>query len=85
MAAASLSAQGIFKEDTVRLLNEVIVKAYASDRPLLEVPATIGVVRDLELNRFSNSSILQAVNMVPGVRMEERSPGSYRFSIRVRV
>src|SRR5690606_23191349 len=25
---------------------------------------------------------LPAVNLVPGVRMEERSPGSYRFSIR---
>jgi len=80
--ASSLTAQQISKGDTVRLLNEVIVKAYASDRSLLEVPAAIGVVKDLELNRFSNTSILPAVNMVPGVRMEERSPGSYRFSIR---
>ena len=79
---ASLTAQQISKEDTVRLLNEVVVKAYASDRPLLEVPAAIGVVRDFELNRFNNTSILPAVNMVAGVRMEERSPGSYRFSIR---
>ena len=81
-AASSLTAQQISKEDTVRLLNEVVVKAYASDRPLLEVPAAIGVVRDFELNRFNNTSILPAVNMVAGVRMEERSPGSYRFSIR---
>ena len=79
-------AQSLFAQksadDSVRVLNEVVVKAYASDRSIQEVPAAIGVVKESELNRFSPASILPAVNMVPGVRMEERSPGSYRFSIR---
>lgn len=35
-----------------------------------------------DLNRYSNTSILPAVNTIPGVRMEERSPSSYRFGIR---
>ncbi len=71
-----------FTSDSVKRLNEVIVQAYASDRPQQEVPAAIGVIKEAELNRFSPVSILPAVNMIPGVRMEERSPGSYRFAIR---
>src|SRR6185295_14047363 len=76
------SAYSQAKEDSVRQLNEVTVKAYASDRSSSEVPATIGAVKDFDLNRFSNTSFLPVVNTIPGVRMEERSPGSYRFSIR---
>ncbi|MBS1974542.1 MAG: TonB-dependent receptor plug domain-containing protein, partial [Bacteroidetes bacterium] len=34
------------------------------------------------LNRFSNTSILPALNQSPGIKMEERSPGSYRLNIR---
>ena len=70
------------KKDTITLLNEVVVHAYANDRPLLEVPAAIGFVDTKTLERFSNTSLLPAVNALPGVRMEERSPGSYRFVIR---
>lgn len=70
------------QKDTTRLLTEVIVKAYASDRPANEVSASLGLVKEYELNRFSNTSLLPAVNTIPGVRMEERSPGSYRFAIR---
>lgn len=68
--------------DTTKLLNEVVVHAYLYDRPLNEVPAAIAVIDQLDFERFNNTSILSAVNTVPGVRMEERSPGSYRFSIR---
>jgi len=68
--------------DTTKILNEVVVQAYVYDRPMSEVPAAVGVVSTKDLERFSNTSILPAVNTIPGVRMEERSPGSYRFSIR---
>lgn len=68
--------------DTSRLLHEVVIEAYETDRELTEVPASVGVLKPQQLQRFSNTSILPAANMLPGVRMEERSPGSYRFSIR---
>ncbi len=68
--------------DTTRVLEEVVIKAYRSYRPISEVPATVNVVGERELNRFSPVSLVSATNSVPGVRMEERSPGSYRFSIR---
>ena len=68
--------------DSTRLLNEIVIEAYETNRQLNEVPASIGILQKTELERFSNTSVLPAVNIVPGVRMEERSPGSYRFSIR---
>jgi iron complex outermembrane receptor protein len=68
--------------DTSKLLPEAVVNAYRYGRPMSEVPASITVVDETELHRFNNTSILSTVNTVPGVRMEERSPGSYRFSIR---
>lgn len=63
-------------------LQEIIVEAFTAHRPLYDVSASIGHLSESELSRFSNTSILPAVNTIPGVRMEERSPGSYRFSIR---
>jgi len=47
-----------------------------------EVPAAVATLDQKDFERFNNTSILPAVNLIPGVRMEERSPGSYRFSIR---
>lgn len=68
--------------DTSKILNEVIVTGYNSNRSVNLVSASIAVIDSIGLNRFSNISFLPAVNTIPGVRMEERSPGSYRFSIR---
>ncbi len=68
--------------DSAQILTEVVVKAYAYNRPPEEVPAAVALVTQKDLERFGNNSFLPAVNTIPGVRMEERSPGSYRFSIR---
>jgi iron complex outermembrane recepter protein len=70
------------QEDTVKVLQEVTIRSYEADRPLLEVPASVGLIFKDDLQRFNNTSLVSAVNTLPGVRMEERSPGSYRFSIR---
>lgn len=48
----------------------------------MDVPAAISYVGQKQLNRFGNASIVPALNAAPGVRMEERSPGSYRLNIR---
>jgi len=65
-----------------RPLAEVVVKAYEQNRKLTEVGAPVNIISKAGLNRFGNASILPALNMAPGVRMEERSPGSYRLNIR---
>jgi iron complex outermembrane recepter protein len=63
-------------------LEEVVVRAYESNLRLKDIPAAISYIGKSTLERFSPASIVQAVNTAPGVRMEERSPGSYRFNIR---
>ena len=69
------------QSDTTLVLQEVVV-AYKSHRPAEEVPASLGIIDQNMLTRYTPASLLQAVNTIPGVRMEERSPGSYRFAIR---
>jgi len=68
--------------DTIRNLQEVIVQAFASEKPLEQVAASVAIVNAKELNRFNNTSLLPALNAIAGVRMEERSPGSFRLAIR---
>ena len=65
-----------------QLLQEVIVHAYEQNRKLADVPVAVGVITAAEWNRYNKMSIVPAMNSVPGVRMEERSPGSYRLSFR---
>src|ERR1700688_3416915 len=71
-------------EDTIerKSLQEVVVQAYEQNRRLADVPAAVGVITTAEWNRYSKMSIVPAMNSIPGVRMEERSPGSYRLSFR---
>lgn len=68
--------------DSATSLSEIVIKGYESDRKLLESPVSAGVVSASDMKRFSTVSLLPAINLVPGVRMEERSPGSFRLSVR---
>jgi len=68
--------------DSSKNLSEVIVKAYEQNRQLKATSAAINYIDHVQLDRFNNTSILSAINNTPGVRMEERSPGSYRLNLR---
>jgi len=78
----AMSQQEISMNDTSKVLAEIVVQAYQANRPILEVPASLGVVNTADLARFNTASLLPVINTIPGVRMEERSPGSYRLSMR---
>jgi iron complex outermembrane receptor protein len=65
-----------------RQLNEVTINAFESKANALTTTATVGLITSGSLERFSPTTWTAAVNAIAGVRMEERSPGSYRFSIR---
>ena len=78
----SATAQNLIKPDSSLTLQNIIVNAYENNRKLIDVPAAVSLVVKADLNRYNNTSILSAMNNNPGVRMEERSPGSYRLSIR---
>jgi iron complex outermembrane recepter protein len=68
--------------DSADILQQVVVHAYENNRRLVEVPAAVSVIGRTDLSRFNNISILPALNSKPGIRMEERSPASYRLNIR---
>ena len=53
-----------------------------SDQPILNVPASVNLLSPSQLQLQPDNSLVSAMNTIPGVRMEERSPGSYRLSIR---
>lgn len=75
-------AQEVSFADTIVQLDEAVVKGYISRQPLLQTPTSVGIVGAHKLQSQADASLLPAVNAIPGVRMEERSPGSYRLSVR---
>lgn len=83
LLGACVAAHGqSVSNDSSLLLSPVVIRAYQHERALLEVPASVSLIGESDFERFNNASLLPVVNAVPGVRMEERSPGSYRLSIR---
>ena len=63
-------------------LMPAIVTAFERNTTIKNIPVSVSILGKADLERYSDASILQAVNTVPGVKMDERSPGSYRLSIR---
>ena len=82
LLALLIANVGLSQIDSTKLLDQVIIKAFAYEKPLQQVPASVAVIESKDLNRFSNTSFLPVLNTIPGVRMEERSPGSFRLAIR---
>ncbi|WP_428327542.1 TonB-dependent receptor [Mucilaginibacter sp.] len=71
------------KKDSVKQLQSVTIRGYLSqEQPVLSVPASVSVISKAQLSLQPDNSFVSALNSVPGVRAEERSPGSYRLSIR---
>jgi len=70
------------KKDTVKTLKEVVVSPYFSPQTLLRSTIAPGVIELQKLELQPNNSLVSAMNTIAGVRMEERSPGSYRLSLR---
>ena len=63
-------------------LDSIVVTGYDSEQRLKSVPGAIHVLNRDRLISFDQERILTSVNSLPGVRFEERSPGSYRLAIR---
>jgi len=69
-------------EPDVHVLRNVEVIGYQNTRNLIETAGTYGVVESNQIEAYGDESLVNAVNTVPGIRMEQRSPGSYRLSMR---
>lgn len=71
------------QNDTMRpVLPEVTIAAYEQGKAQWNTALPVAVVDNRLLDNNLPQSALQAINAIPGVRMEERSPGSYRLNIR---
>ena len=79
---STLAVKAQEADTTKEVLQEVIIKAFENNRRLKDVPAAVNYVGQSTLERYGPASVVQAVNSTPGIRMEERSPGSYRINIR---
>ena len=80
MQAKSQFVDSLFdKKDS---LQNVTITAFASGTKWKEVPAAVSLINSNQLSILNNTSLVPVLNTVPGVRMEERSPGSYRLSLR---
>ncbi|SOE20919.1 iron complex outermembrane recepter protein [Spirosomataceae bacterium TFI 002] len=63
-------------------IDTIFVKAFEQNRSKVEVASPIQVIDAKAIQRFDNQGLVPILNQYPGIRMEERSPGSYRLSIR---
>jgi iron complex outermembrane receptor protein len=70
------------RPDSTKKLEEVTVKGYYNHQPLLRSVSAVNLVDSSLIRNQQSSSLVSMLNTVPGVRMEERSPGSYRLSLR---
>ncbi len=76
-----ISCSTVYAQDTLNI-NEVKIFTYLTRQSLLQSTAAASIIDSTQLKVQSFNSLVPVFNTVPGVRMEERSPGSYRLSIR---
>jgi iron complex outermembrane receptor protein len=79
---ASAVAQTLPDTARVQVLPEATVTGYGQQLPLRRTAAAVGVLDAAMLERFPQNALTQAVNTLPGVRLEERATASYRLSVR---
>ncbi|MDR9419364.1 TonB-dependent receptor family protein [Gracilimonas sp.] len=69
--------------DTLKAdLGQIVVTGYEGNRSLMETPGAIANIEAASITGLNEESILYGLNKVPGVRIEQRAPGSYRVAIR---
>jgi len=68
--------------DTSKILDEVTVRAFEQNRKASSTVASVKVLELFNADRYNKISLVSGFNTIAGVRMEERSPGSYRINIR---
>ncbi len=67
--------------DSISILNEITVTAFEQNRTV-NSGTIVKVLTKNNADRNNKTSFVNGFNTIAGVRMEERSPGSYRINIR---
>lgn len=68
--------------DSTQTLDSVTVKAFEQIKPVRYSPVSISTISSSIADYSNKTSLVNGLNAISGVRMEERSPGSYRINIR---
>ncbi len=72
----------IFMQPDYQILSTVTVTGYENRRDLAEIAGAYAIDSRETIDRFKEESLVRSMNTMPGIRLEERSPGSYRVNIR---
>ena len=80
----SITSFSVFaqEQDSATLISEVKIEAYKKPSSYIGSTKSVSVISDHLLRLNNPERLLEAINQNAGSRMEERSPGSYRLSIR---
>ncbi|SEA42530.1 TonB-dependent receptor plug domain-containing protein [Psychroflexus halocasei] len=81
-SSLNLYAQEKDSLSQVQELKSVDIIAYFSKQPILELTSAGESISTNLIETQQNTSLLPSLNTVSGLRMEERSPGSYRLAMR---
>jgi len=68
--------------DSINQLNHVVITSFKRSVPFIETTGSVAQITPQLLQTNSPERILESVNLIPGSKIEERSPGSYRVSMR---
>jgi len=75
-------AQRNQSDSSINEIAPIEIKAYFNSQAMLDLTTSAKVVSKKLLESQAPSSFLSAINTTTGLRMEERSPGSYRLALR---
>lgn len=67
--------------DSTTILEEITVTAFGQNSPV-SCGTIVKVISSNNADRYNKTSLVNSFNSIAGVRMEERSPGSYRINLR---
>ncbi|QTV05001.1 TonB-dependent receptor [Faecalibacter bovis] len=70
------------QENDSILLHETVIQTFHRKTLILESTSSINSLSKLQMKLNHPERLLESFNTLPGVKMEERSPGSYRISLR---
>ena len=70
------------QQDSASLISEVQIDAFKKPGKLITSTKSVSLSGSNFLGQNAPDRLLESVNLLPGSKMEERSPGSYRFSVR---
>lgn len=79
---AGMFSNFTYGQDTVQVGQPIGLTLVTSRWSLADSTRSVGTLYKRDLEHYQTQSLVSAFNSVPGVQMDERSPGSYRLSIR---